>query len=537
MELALPRDGEGPEFAKVTKRLRDKDGLPIGTANDNPILDSRLYEVEYLDGHKASLAANAIAENLFAQVDDDGNRFILLDSIMDHRVDGTELHSNDGLIRSKNGGMRKKETTQGWEILLLWKDGTSTWEKLKDIKASYPVQLAEYAHHCRIADEPAFAWWVPHVLKKKERIISKIKSKYWTKTHKFGIKVPRNVKEAKELDIENGNTLWWDAICKEMRNVLIAFEEYDGSTDDLDKSGYTGIKCHMIFDIKMGENFRRKARLVAGGHMTKTPSSITYSSVVSRDSVRIALTIAALNDLKVGSCDIQNAYLTAPCREKVYTTAGPEFGSDAGKTMLIVRAIYGLKSSGAAFRSFLAETLDDLGFRPSLADPDVWMRPAIKGNGFKYWELILCYVDDLLCIHEEPTKALTQIAAKFKLKDDKMDEPDMYLGGSLSKIDNVEGHECWAMSSDKYCAAMVTNIEETMNKKGVRLQSKCVTPLRSGYKPELDCTGELKADGIQRYQEIIGSLRWAVELGRIDILLETALLSQYLAMPREGHLE
>jgi hypothetical protein len=77
MELAIPRDSDGPEFARVTKRLKDKDGLPIGRANNNPILDTRMYEVEYPDGHKASLAANAIAENMFAQVDDKGNRHVL----------------------------------------------------------------------------------------------------------------------------------------------------------------------------------------------------------------------------------------------------------------------------------------------------------------------------------------------------------------------------------------------------------------------------------------------------------------------------
>ena len=87
----MPRDSEGPEFARVTKRLRDANGIPIGTADDNPILDSRVYEVEFADGYKASLAANAIAKNLFAQVDDEGNRFVMLDSIVDHRVNGEEL--------------------------------------------------------------------------------------------------------------------------------------------------------------------------------------------------------------------------------------------------------------------------------------------------------------------------------------------------------------------------------------------------------------------------------------------------------------
>ena len=74
----------------------------------------------------------------------------------------------------------------------------------------------------------------------------------------------------------------------------------------------------MVFDIKMDGKFTRKARFVAGGHTTDTPASITYSSVVSRDSVRIAFLIAALNDLDVWAADIGNAYLNADCREKIY---------------------------------------------------------------------------------------------------------------------------------------------------------------------------------------------------------------------------
>ena len=140
----------------------------------------------------------------------------------------------------------------------------------------------------------------------------------------------------------------------------------------------------MIFDIKLGENFRRKSRLVGGGHMTSTPAALTYSSVVSRDSVRICLTMAALNDLDLLACDIQHAYLTAKCREKIYIKAGKEFGSEAGSIFIVKMALYGLKSSGAAFRSKLAGVLHDMNYRPSLADPDVWMRPATKPNCFKY---------------------------------------------------------------------------------------------------------------------------------------------------------
>ena len=157
-----------------------------------------------------------------------------------------------------------------------------------------------------------------------------------------------------------------------MANVRVAFEEFEGDKIQL-PPGYQEVGCHMIFDVRMGKNFRRKARMVAGGHTNETPAALTYASLVSRDSVSIALTIAALKNLKVLPCDIQNAYLTAKCREKIWTIAGPEFGSDVGKLMIVVRALCGLKSSGAAFRALLSETVYDLGYTPSKADPDVWL--------------------------------------------------------------------------------------------------------------------------------------------------------------------
>ena len=103
------------------------------------------------------------------------------------------------------------------------------------------------------------------------------------KTHKFGIKVPKSVEQAAQFDKENGNNLWWDAICQEMKNVRIAFEVFEGKVKDI-PIGYQKVDCHMIFNIKMGES-RRKARMVAGGNTTEVPATLTYSPVVSRDSV------------------------------------------------------------------------------------------------------------------------------------------------------------------------------------------------------------------------------------------------------------
>ena len=98
-----------------------------------------------------------------------------------------------------------------------------------------------------------------------------------------------------------------------MKNVQVAFDIIeDGENAPV---GYQFVKCHMVFDVKM-EDFRRKARLVAGGHMTDVPATITYASVVSRETVGIALTITSLNALNVMAADIMNAYITAPKKRK-----------------------------------------------------------------------------------------------------------------------------------------------------------------------------------------------------------------------------
>jgi hypothetical protein len=100
--------------------------------------------------------------------------------------------------------------------------------------------------------------------------------------------------------------------------------------------------------------------------MMEPPASITYSSVVSRDSVRlVAFLLAALNRLEIMACDIGNAYLNAPCQEKIWFVAGPEFGSRQGTVIKVVRALYGLKTSGASWRAMFNNTIQDMGFKPS----------------------------------------------------------------------------------------------------------------------------------------------------------------------------
>ena len=113
------------------------------------------------------------------------------------------------------------------------KGGSRDWITMKDLKDSYPVPLVDYAVANDIQEKPYFTWWVPFTLKKRILIIQNIKSDYLLRTHKYGIRVPKSVKEAQEVDTQNGNALWMDSIRLEMTNNSIAFETYEGDMKDL----------------------------------------------------------------------------------------------------------------------------------------------------------------------------------------------------------------------------------------------------------------------------------------------------------------
>ncbi|KAI2511683.1 Reverse transcriptase (RNA-dependent DNA polymerase) [Fragilaria crotonensis] len=179
MELALLIGDDGTRIhARVTKCMRDEEGRPIGTAHDNPLLDSRRHGIEYVDGNVEELTASIIAENLIAQVDDEGRRQMMFEEIIDHRTTPEAVPKSEGTYVNQYGVRRQKQTTRGWELLIQWRDGSTDWIALKDFKESYPVEMALYATNRGIHEEPAFAWWVPYVLKKQKRIIQKVKSKY-----------------------------------------------------------------------------------------------------------------------------------------------------------------------------------------------------------------------------------------------------------------------------------------------------------------------------------------------------------------------
>ena len=521
----------------VRGRKRQQDGSLRDKANANPILDTRTYDVEFPDGQRAEVAANVIAQNMYSQCDGEGNQYLLLAGITDHRKTEAAMSRADMWItRGSNKQMRK--TTKGWQLCVEWRDGSTSWERLVDLKESNPIEVAEYATAHGIDTEPAFAWWVPFTLKRRNRIIAAVNKRYHERTHKFGIEIPKTYDDCIRIDRENGNTLWQDAIRKEMSKVRIAFEIMDDGIEA--PPTFQEMRCHLVFDVKM-EDFQRKARLVAGGHMTTvTSATVMYASVVSRESVRIALTIAALNDLEVKTADIENAYLTAPVGEKIWCRLGPEFGLDAGKRAIIVRALYGLKSAGASFRNHLANCMRHLGWESCKAGPDLWYKPEVrKEDGFAYYAYCLLYVDDTLIVHTDEVRALKEIDHFFKAKPGSIRDPEFYLGAKLRPMTLPNGVVAWGMSSSKYIQAAVSNVKAFHAKHfpSRKWAKRSSGPFPLNYAPELDTTPLLDSDQASFYQSQIGVLRWCVELGRVDIITEISELASFLMMPREGHLE
>lgn len=510
-ETAKIRIGSKRGVVKKRKSIDSSEG-----DNNNPLLDQEFYLVDFGDTVE-ELQGNKIAEAIYRAVDDDGfGENLRLSEILDHFVSRRHV---------------KERSTQGWSMRVRWTDNTESVVRLKELKETYPVEVAQYAKDNHLVNEEAFNWWVGYTLKKSERIMAKVKARL-TRSEKYGITIPRTVKEAITLDQSSGTHYWADAMEKELKNIEVAFEvlgKGERAPDD-----YQLVRCHFVFDVKFDGT--RKARYVAGGHMVDPPSAITYSSVASRDSIRILLVIAALNDLKVNTCDIQNAYINAKPRERVYFIAGPEFKGYQGRVVLVVRALYGLKSSGAAFRSHLSEALTELGYKSSLGDADVYLKDM--GTHYDY---VVCYVDDILCISRDPSIFMQSLQTIFKLKDG-YGIPNMFLGMELIQFGHVSGRRdarCWGLASKEYVCRALREIQEKTIKFGFRFPTKrCYTPLHFGYDPSLDLTDEIEDEKvINWFQGMIGILRWLVEIGRIDIGYAVSVLSSYSSNPRVGHIQ
>ena len=442
-EVLLPQ-GEALKSARVKSRHKDGDGHVVSTFDENPLLNSLIYDVEFPDGTIREYAANIIAQNMYSTLDENGFSKLVLDCILDHSKESSAVSKADKYLVTKKGRHRLRKSTIGWKMLVRWKNGCEQWVPLKLLKDNYPVETAEYALANQIHDESAFVWWVPYTLRKRDIILSSVKARVRQTNIKYGIKVPRTLKEALLFDEENNNTLWRDAIDKEMNGILPGF---DFPETNRPPPGYTKSSGHLVFDIKM--DFTRKARWVKDGHLTPDPIDSNYAGVVSRESVRIALTYAALNDLNICAADIKSAYLQAPTSEKHYVICGSEFPLEyQGKIAIIKRALYGGKSAGSDYWKHMRTCMDHLGFKSCKADPDLWMRAAVKPtDGTSYWEYVLLYVDDALSVSHNPREVLEKEIGKYwTLKPDSIGASKLYLGNKVSKVNLENGVSAWSFN-------------------------------------------------------------------------------------------
>jgi hypothetical protein len=261
--------------------------------------------------------------------------------------------------------------------------------------------------------------------------------------------------------------------------------------------GYQLIPYHVIFDCKF--DFCQKAHLVAGGNFTEAPSpEDLYSGVVGMETIRYCMQVAAMNNLQVCPAHVGNAFLYGKTREKVYVIAGPEFGDDAGKQMIIDKGLYGLRTSGARFHEPLSAKLRNLGFVPSKADDDLWIRPQAD-----HYEFIATYVDDLLVFSRDPNPIIDKIKDDYILKG--VGEPEYYLGADMEAL-NQE----WQQDSVKSAISSKTYITRVTERIKL-LEGGNPLPNAAEYHAEPDTSPFASPIMATKYRGMIGSANWTLD--------------------------
>jgi hypothetical protein len=164
-QMVFDLGGENGLRGTVIKRAKGENGSPIGQRNNNPMLDTQRYTVRLMDGSEQEFAANQIAENLYAQVNEHGQHELLLCEITNHR-NIHALKEGPETMPTKHGhNWKLPKTTKGVEIQVRFRDDTHSWLPMNEVRQSNPIELAEYAVQHGLANEPTFAWWVLHTLR------------------------------------------------------------------------------------------------------------------------------------------------------------------------------------------------------------------------------------------------------------------------------------------------------------------------------------------------------------------------------------
>ena len=325
-----------------------------------------------------------------------------------------------------------------YNVMVEWESGEVTYEPLTLISKNDPITCAVYAKKHDLLDTTGWKH-IKRYAKTSKRLIravkqSRIRQVRASARYQHGFQVPKDYNDAIRLDKENSNTHWQDAMDLELTQIheYKVFKDTGKAQFHNGKAvipdGFQKIRVHFVYAVKHDGRF--KAKLVADGHLTKEPVESIYSGVVSLRSLRMVVLLSQLNDLEIWGADVGNAYLEAYTDEKLCIIAGPEFKELQGHLLIMIKALYGTRSGGARWHDRLFDILQELKFKPSRADPDVWMRLEPGGTCYEY---IAVYVDDLAIAAKDPQAFCNELKKKYNLKLKGVGPLEYHLGCTYKK--------------------------------------------------------------------------------------------------------
>ena len=550
-----PLDASTPNFEQFVKSQSGED-------EDNPIPMANI-DIPNLLGRSFLLPPEGNGERHMAKIidiDDHGQRLediqfklkinkdqieeiMSYNQLMDYIQKGTDAEEDpDSLFKFRDiiahqGPLESTDPNHKgskYNVMVEWESGEVTYEPLTLISKDDPITCAVYAKKHDLLDTTGWKH-LKRYAKTSKRLIravkqSRIRQVRASARYQHGFQVPKDYNDAMRLDKENGNTHWQDAMDLELTQI----HEYKVFKDTgkakfhngkvVTPDGFQKIRVHFVYAVKHDGRF--KARLVADGHLTKEPVESIYSGVISLRSLRMVVFLSQLNNLEIWGADVGNAYLEAYTDEKLCIMTGPEFKELQGHLLIMVKALYGTRSGGARWHDRLFDILQELKFKPSKADPDVWMRPEPGGTCYEY---IAVYVDDLAIAAKDPQAFCNELKKRYNLKLKGVGLLEYHLGCTYKK----DPDRTLAADPRRYVNKILESYERMFKEK----PRKSRPPLEGGDHPELDTSELCDEHQTKQFQTLIGQLQWLISLGRFDIAVHVMSLSRFRAQPRKGHLD
>ena len=543
-----PFDESTPTFEQfVNSQSGEDEDNPIHMANiDIPNLLGRSYLLPPED-HGEHHMANIIdiddhgppLEDIKFKLQiskDQAEEIMSYNQLMDYIQKGTDAEEDpDSLFKFRDivahqGPLESIDPDQKgskYNVMVEWESGEVTYEPLTLISKDDPITCAVYAKKNDLLDTTGWKH-LKRYAKTSKRLIravkqSRIRQVRASARYQHGFQVPKDYNDAIRLDKENSNTHWQDAMDLELTQIheykvfkntgKAQFHNGKAVTPD----GFQKIRVHFVYAVKHDGKF--KARLVADGHLTKEP-------VVSLRSLRMVVFLSQLNDFEVWGADVGNAYLEAYTDQKLCIIAGPEFKELQGHLLIMIKALHGTRSGGARWHDRLFDILQELRFKPSKADPDVWMRPEPGGTCYEY---IAVYVDDLAIAAKDPQAFCNELKKRYNLKLKGVGPLEYHLGCTYKK--DPDG--TLAADPRRYVNKILESYERMFKEK----PRKSRPPLEGGDHPELHTPELCDEHQTNQFQTLVGQLQWLISPGHFDIAVHVMPLSRFRAQPRKGHLD